>query len=111
MDTRTTERPSQKRYRSTENITYLTISLTLDKKIISFLDKEVQKTKSNNASKFIEENIFEFPFSKMPTRRKFQTFPIKKTFTFTEKFVKRIKKTGNMSLAIEQALLVTFNIQ
>lgn len=104
-------RDAEKRYRSGSTGGYKTVSLTLSKKIMNFLNKEVGKTEDKNMSQFIEESACDCSIEKMPKRRELNTFPIKKTFTFTKKFAKAIKKSGNMSLAVEHALINKFNIK
>lgn len=103
-------RDADKRYRSNKN-SYKTITLTLGKEIINFLSDEVEKTSDKNMSRFIEDNLDSCSLEKMPKRRKFKTFPFKKTFTFTEKFVKIIKESGNMSLFVEKKLTEKFNLK
>ncbi len=109
MDQR--EREAEKRYRTKKDTKYKTKSLTLEKKVVHFLDNEVKKTEDKNMSKFIEENVkITKKIPVMPKRRKFGTFPIKKTFTFTEDFVKAIEVSGNATLFIEESLIKKFNI-
>lgn len=104
-------REAKKRYRSNEDERYKTTSLTLEKKVIDFIEKKVNKTEDKNMSRFIEENVSGHKIIEMPKRRKFKSFPIKKTFTFTEKFVEKIKKSGNISLFIEKILKKKFKIK
>lgn len=106
-------REAEKRYRSSvSDINYKTISLTLDKTLIKRIEKEVGKTEDKNMSKFIEELVFNSKTIKdVPARRKSKTFPIKKTFTFTEEFVKTIKESGNMSLFVEKVLKRKFDLK
>lgn len=103
-------REAEKRYRPT-NEEYKTISLTLDSKLINFIETEILETEDNNMSKFIEDNLENCSFHEMPKRRKSGTFPIKKTFTFTKKFVEMIKKSGNMSLFVEERLIEKFDLK
>lgn len=104
-------REAEKRHRSNGNSKYDTVSLTLDPKIINFLEKEVEKTEDRNMSKLIEDIVSPLSIRKMPKRRKFKSFPVKKTFTFTEKFKKKIKKSGNMSLFVEDMIMKNFNLK
>lgn len=110
-------REAEKRYRSSVNdVNYKTISLTLDKNLVKRIEKEVGKTEDKNMSKFIEEIVFVTCYNSettitVPIRRKSKTFPIKKTFTFTENFVKTIKESGNMSLFIEKVLKRKFDLK
>lgn len=102
-------RKAEKRYRtSVLDKKYKTISLTLDKKLVKKIEVEVNKTEDKNMSKFIEESLSVSKIKKMPLRRKTNSFPVKKTFTFSEEFVKKIKKSGNMSLFVEEVLQKTF---
>ena len=93
-----------KQYRASGDNKYLTVSLKIDKDIIKKLEKAVSKEPDNNLSRYIEETVKGSPVKEMPVRRLYKTFPIKKTFTFTEDFVKEIKPSGNMSLHIESIL-------
>jgi hypothetical protein len=102
-------RKAEKRYRSRTESDYVTISLTIEKNLLDIIDEKVNSTDEKNMSKYIEETVSGCPIEKMPKRRSFKTFPIKKTFTFTKDFVKKIKKSGNMSLYIESILLNKFN--
>ena len=104
-------REAVKRHRSDEGVKYVTASLMLDRKIFKFLKKEVNKTEDKNMSKFLEDIVAPLKIRKMPKRRKFGNFPVKKTFTFTEKFKKKIKKSGNMSLFVEEMLIEIFNLK
>jgi len=100
-----------KKYRSSgKGIIYKTISLTLNENVMRFIIKETQKTEHKNMSRFIEEIIFGSVIEGMPKRRAFKSFPVKKTFTFTEEFVTIIRRSGNMSLFIESVLNKKFNI-
>lgn len=92
-----------KKYRSS-NKKYQTISLTMTEKTFHLLEKKVNKTKDKNMSKFIEETVFMAEIIDVPKRRKKIIYPLKKTFTFSEEFVKKIKKSNNMSLYIEKIL-------
>lgn len=105
-------RESEKRYRaSSDKLVYKTISLTLDEDLVKMLKAKVDETDDKNTSRFIEETVMGAKVSKMPVRRKFKSFPIKKTFTFTEKFVNEIKRSGNMSLFVEEVLTEKFNLK
>ena len=101
---------SSKKYRPRTkdgaSVGYKTISLTLHEKVIDFLET----VNSDNNSEFIEKNVSKMDIEEMPKRRELKTFPIKKTFTFTKNFVKKIKKSGNMSLFIEKKLIEIFKI-
>lgn len=108
MDKRGREANHRKRSR---DIKYKRISLTLDKNLIDFLYKEINNFEDKNMSQFIEENLKDYSLIKTPKRRKFGTFPIKKTFTFSVGFVKEIKKSGNMSLFVEEKLIEKFNLK
>jgi len=92
-----------KKYRSSDK-NYKTISLTIDEKVFIKLEKAVQKTKEKNMSMLIEKLVFNADMKIMPKRRKKIIYPVKKTFTFSEEFVSKIKKSNNMSLFIEKIL-------
>ena len=92
-----------KKYRSSDK-NYKTISLTIDEKVFIKLEKAVQKTKEKNMSMLIERLVFNADMKIMPKRRKKIIYPVKKTFTFSEEFVSKIKKSNNMSLFIEKIL-------
>lgn len=110
MDQR--EREASQRYRATgKDIVYKTISLTLDEDLMKALKTEVSKTEDRNYSQFIENAVKGAKKIEVPKRRKFGTFPVKKTFTFTEDFVKKIKTSGNMSLYIEEVLSKKFQLK
>lgn len=98
----------QKRSRS---IKFQNISLTLEKKLILLIEEKLKDYENKNMSLFIEENVKNCRIKKMPKRRKFKTFPVKKNFTFSIDFVKKIKQSGNMSLFIEEKLIEIFNHQ
>lgn len=105
-------RDAEKRYRSSFNdIIYKTISLTLNEKLVEKIKKEVEKTEDKNMSRFIEETVHGSKIIEMPVRRESKSFPVKKTFTFSDTFVKEIKKSGNMSLFIENVLTKKFNLK
>ncbi len=116
MDTR--GRDANKRYRnqsSDSKIKYTTVSLTLDARLIKFIDEQIQK-EDNNMSKFIEDHVtrsmdkFKDKKDFIITRRKYKTFPQKKTFTFTVIFSKKIKEYGNMSVFVETVLSKEFKL-
>lgn len=105
-------RDAEKRYRASANdIIYKTISLTLNEKLVKKLEQEVEITDDKNMSRFIEESVSGSKVVEMPVRRESKSFPIKKTFTFSDTFVKEIKKSGNMSLFIENVLTKKFNLK
>lgn len=107
MDKR--NRPAKKRYRAAEKKNRITISLTLDKTVLEYITWNAGQTHENNLSAFIEDYCQKFDVSLMPKRREFKTFPIKKTFTFSKEFVKKIKKSKNMSLWIDSCFTVTIH--
>jgi hypothetical protein len=105
------KREATKRHRSDRSSKYVTVSLTLNPKILKTLEKKVNRTEDKNASKFIEEIVSPFRVYKMPKRRKFKSFPTKRTYTFTENFKAKIMKSGNMSLFVEDILMKHFNLK
>lgn len=91
---------------------YQTISLLLDQKIITFLKKMIAKLSDKNLSKLIEDSCtknIQIPVQKF-TRRQ-GTKSQKCTYTFSFSFVYKIKQTGNMSQAVEIALIKKFNLK
>ncbi len=116
MDTR--GRDANKRYRNqsfNSKIKYATISLTLDARLINFINEKI-KEEDNNMSKFIEDHVSK-TMDKIKdkkdfsiNRRKYKTFPQKKTFTFTIGFAKKIKESGNMSVFVETILSKEFKL-
>jgi len=106
-------REANKRYRDkSDNHSYKTISLTFDEAVYSKLAKAVSEEEDKNMSKYIEENIDVDEIKKIDNKREYKKqTTIKKTFTFTDLFAKKLKESGNMSLAVETALKGKFNIQ
>jgi len=100
-----------KKYRKEETI-YRTISLTLDLRLISELALRIQKESDQNMSRFIENKVTRLLKSsiKIQKRRSYKSYPIKKTFTFTDEFVKKIKASGNMSMCVESILVKEFSL-
>ena len=109
MDKR--DREANKRYREAKKENYMTISLTIEKDVMRKIEKAVSKTSEKNWSQYIEVAMTDARVEEMPKRRKFGTYPDKKTFTFSEDFVKKIKKSGNMSLFIEDFFAKKFKIK
>lgn len=111
MDKR--NRPAFKRYRNNYNTKFSSISLKLSKTLISEIEKRVQKEPDKNISKFVEETILSFPENiktNSKDRCKYKTYPVVKTFSFSEKFLKKLKKQQNMSFFVEAILKKAFNI-
>ena len=105
-------RHAEKRYRNkTDDITYKTISLVMSEPIYKKLEKAVNNETDKNMSRYIEDNVTIKNFKTSYERRDYNKDSlIKKTFTFSEDFVKKIKETGNMSLAVETVLRKKFNL-
>ena len=100
-----------KRYRNIKSkdgeVKYITVSLTLDIDLVSFLNKKVMGEDDKNMSRFIEEHVNSFmkkSTDPIPLRRPYGTKPQKKTFTFTREFVTKIDKRGKRSFFIETML-------
>lgn len=95
-----------KRYRESQPDGYKTASLLIDKDIFKKLEKAVMETDTNNMSEFIENIVSKHKIKvDYPVRRKKVTTPlIKKNFTFTQSFFDAIKKSGNMTLCVEDIL-------
>jgi|WetSurMetagenome_2_1015567.scaffolds.fasta_scaffold06496_13 hypothetical protein len=104
----------KKKYRdSNTQIKYTTISLTLDQRLISEIAIRVQSIPGHNTSAFIENRvtaILKNSKNKIKKKRTYKSYPIKKTFTFTQSFVERIKLSGNMSQLVESILAKDFNL-
>ena len=107
-------RTALKRYRENPcRKTYVTTSLTLDRNIVIFLEEKIKHEDDKNMSRFIEEHVTKNMnlFSEtIPLRRPYRSKPQKKTFTFTEEFVKAVKKRGRRSFFIESVLKREFGL-
>lgn len=106
-------RDAEKRYRNKANdITYRTVSLILAQPVYEELEKAVGNEFDKNMSRYIEENIDIDKIIVIDKNRVYKQTPtIKKTFTFSEKFVQNLKKSGNMSLTVENILKEKFDIK
>ena len=93
-----------KKYRERSGEKYETISLTIEQETMDGIEKMAMQTEDKNISSYIEKNVINSPIEEMPKRRKFKTYPVKKTFTFTKGFVDHIRKSGNMSMFVEHVL-------
>jgi len=84
-----------------------TISFTFDKRLVESLEKIIAEEHDKNMSRYIEDTVSSLlPFKgEVPDNRPYKSYPRKKTFTFTEDFVSRIKTYGNMSLVVETILV------
>lgn len=101
----------QKQYRHDgKDKNYQTISLTLSPKIIKFLDEKIKTLENKNMSAFIENAGLNFK-TDFQERREYGKKPKRKTFTFSTDFIKKIKNTGNMSMAVESAIIKKFNLK
>ena len=114
MDTRNRNANRRNRNQSdSTKIKYETISLTLNTQLIDFLNEKI-KNEDNNMSRFIEIHVSK-TLDKLKNkitieRRKYKTFPKKKTFTFSTGFVKQIKESGNMSVFVDTILTKEFKL-
>jgi len=100
-----------KKYR---NIKTKTISLKLSKSLVDILDLKVTAHRNQNMSILIEEAASRAMLKYIPVittgKRKYNNdIYVKKTFTFSEEFVRQIKKTRNMSMCVELLLKYTFS--
>jgi len=102
--------PARKQYRKKiDNLEIKTISLILSEGTLEAIDNECEKLDHGNRSRFIEDFLKDSCFNKVTIQRPSGEKTTKRTFTFTSKFIKRIKKTGNMSLAVDRALRKKFS--
>jgi len=112
MDKR--NRPALKRYRNGNNKTkFIPVSLKLSRTLIKEIEKRVKKEPDKNMSKFIEDTILSFTGNieiKNGGRCKYRTYPIIKTFSFSEQFLKELKQQQNMSFYVEAALQKAFSV-
>jgi hypothetical protein len=100
---------------------FKTVSVTIDKKVIDFIESRVNKLENANMSKFIEDDMT-IDLSRLgglsinfeiPVRRKYKTLPIvKKTFTFSSEFDNLLKNFAerNKSFFIEQFFIQKYNL-
>lgn len=116
MDSR--NREARKRYRNSDkDILYKTISMTLDSKLIKALELKIEQEPDKNMSRFIEDCVSENLKKKndkvvTPARRPYRTIPEKKTFTFTQNFVKKIDTLSpKRSFFIETILIDELDIK
>jgi len=82
-------------------VKYQSTTLKLSDRVLLDLDKY------ENQSYFIELQMLQNEklwINKTFIRHKRRSFPIKRTFTFTNEFKTKLKKTGNMSSAVDTVL-------
>jgi len=108
-------RPAKKRYRNSDNgVVFITTSLILTKALVNGIEKKLEESPEydSNMSKFIEDNVNLASIEKIGGRRAYSKkgATTKKTCTFTENFVKELKKSGNMSLTVEKILSKVLNL-
>ena len=84
----------------------ITTSFTFDKRLVESLEKIIAEEHDRNWSRYIEDTVSALlPFKgKVPDNRPYKSYPRKKTLTFTEDFVSKIKAYGNKSLVVETIL-------
>ena len=96
---------SNKNYRPSDpKIEYITVSLRLHNDVMTNLEKAVGRTDHHNMSIVIETIVSDKKVIETSKQRKHEGNTVKKTFTFTKPFYEKIKKSGNMSLFIENIL-------
>jgi len=97
-----------KKYRQSQDVKYRKVSLKFSKQTLSLLEKATSKTEEKNLSATLEQIVSENPVKEKVLRRKRNSDLLKKNFTFTENFYQTLKKSGNMSLYVEQSLSAFF---
>ena len=93
-----------------KNKNYKTITLTLSKNILDFLEEKTNETVEKNMSIFIENLGLSFN-TRIKARREYGQKPVRKAFTLSEDFRKKLNATGNMSMAVELAIMKKYGLK
>lgn len=109
MDNRTNPRPANKRYRVRAN--YIDTAVKIDKDVMAEVEIRMKDFTENNLSEYIENATTPFLPPAGTRKRKWKTYPVRKTLTFTEGYVKELKKTENVSLAVEELLIKALKLK
>jgi len=103
MDKR--NRPATRRYRSLGSKSKA-ITISIDETLYSKLEKKLKSEPDNNMSALIETLSDGFDFSDTNMKKSViaKTARLKKCFTFSNDFIKKLTDTGNRSATIEKIL-------
>ena len=98
--------PKQKKFYRPKSGQLVTVSMTLSNAFVESIAAIIKNDPEQNMSNYIEENISpHLPYTpRLPSRRKYGSYPIKKTFTFTKEFVDKLREYRNISILIESIL-------
>ena len=106
MDKR--QRPATMRKRKSDS-GMVTVSLKIGKKTLDELISITKDSRNHNMSQVIEETVTKIISKKRKieyARKPHQSYPVKKTFTFTPEFVKLLKTNSNNMSAFADAVLI-----
>jgi hypothetical protein len=83
----------------------------IDRRILKAAETGLKTIPENNMSEYIEAITTPLLPPKGDRIRKWKTYPIKKTFNFTEEYADCLRITGNLSLALEELLIKALKLK